>query len=145
MPARECGWPTVTIHTRCQVQDNNPTLAPSIETGHKWSIDFCLTDGIAIGVLDSEIRKAGDTWGFKQKCVGKFVLVPHSRRSAGHLGSHNAMQAWDFHALTEDLMEASTCVWDLWKLICHLMPIMGWHKTFSWDPTCSWRSPTTRS
>ena len=42
------------------------------------------------------------------------------------------MQAWDFHTLTEVLEEASTCVWNFWKIICHLMPIIGWHKTFSY-------------
>ena len=60
---------------KCQVQGNSPTLAPSIETSHKWSIDFCLTDGITIGQWDSEIKKAVDTWEVEQKWVGKFVLA----------------------------------------------------------------------
>ena len=61
---------------KCQVMGNSPTMAPNIKTGFKWSIDFCLSDGITIGQLDTELKGAANTYGFKEKWVGKFALVP---------------------------------------------------------------------
>ena len=75
--------------------------------------------------MDTELKGAANTNGFKEKWVGKFALVPQSRRSAGHMGSYNAMQACDIHAITEVMDEASTCVYDFWKLIAHLQPSLA--------------------
>ena len=48
------------------------------------------------------------------------------------MGSYSAMQAWDIHTIKENMDEASTCMYDFWKRIAHLHPIIGLHTTFSY-------------
>jgi hypothetical protein len=123
-------WKFIHCHGPKQhVQGKGDDEGVKMQGNYKFSFDFSFWE-TDIPTLDHELKQAAQSHHMTNKWGNKVMVVPASRRSLGHKGKLDQLQAWDVHVQAQSMDEARQALTDLYMQVQARAPLVGYHKTF---------------